>query len=1134
MNQLPTHWHGLLARRAATAACFLLSVPGYLIHAQPLATAPHLRRATQQAVALKGLLEQWEKQHHRTIAYRTDLVRNKVAVLPTAGGSPEEQLTALLQQVGLSFQKLRADYYVLIEAKTDKAGPAKTVPVKGRVTQTSGEALPGVTVLVKGTTNGTSTDADGNFTLDAPEEATLTFSFVGYQKQEVAVGSQTTVSVILREDDAALDEVVVVGYGTQKAGDVTGAIAGVTAKQIEERPVNRIENALAGQMPGVYVQTPSGEPGADLQIRVRGSASINASNEPLYVVDGVPVDNLRGINPTDVASLEVLKDAASAAIYGSRGSNGVVLVTTKRGKKGTPRLQFSGFTGLQQLERKVDVLSGEEWLQLRKDGIDEDWVGQNPTLNRADDDQAVRRQRLSRNGTVAISNANRLRYFYDPKWAYGQDSIGYVDWQDALFRKALMQQYTVGVSGGSDNVTYNVNGSYLDHDGIILGTNLRRATLRANLDAQIRKGIKLTMTLAPSMEWSSLGRVDGSDAQAANVLFVTPVVPKEAGIYAGAQPYGSYEYTGRFISPVAVMERSQVSGMRTRLNANMGLNFTLFKGLQLQLLGGLDNSYFQDQQYYPTSANRDWNTAANEGALSRSRYYQNFTTRYLFQSVFNYTRKIGNHSLNAILGYSVERTGFNNSQQENNRLPNDWSFLFDRSNSNTNQNNITAGREALLSYFSRVQYDYQQKYLVSASLRRDGSSRFGQNRPFGYFPAVSVGWRVSSESFMKDVSFISDLKLRASWGVTGNNRIPLNSQFATLAPSNYSFDGTVVTAYAPNNIANDELGWEQTASFNYGFDFSLFSNRVQVSADYYIKKTTDLLYTVPIVAVTGFSSSFVNLGDVRNQGIELGLNTQNLVGAFRWGTSFNASYNTNRVERLGSQNTSVPGGFTGLTSILQVGQPINSFLLYEAIGVYQTQAEVDAGPKMATTKVGDSKYKDQNNDGVIDNRDRALLGSPQPKFIFGITNTFSYKRFDMNVLVNAQQGGYLYSIIGRTIDKPVGYNYNRLERWTTRWRSETNPGDGMTPSINATTGAYFDSRWLYKSDYVRVKNITLGYTLPKSRLFSSARLYLAVENPYIRHEYTGGFSPEAVQATGYDSGSYAQARTYTIGFNLGL
>ena len=1017
------------------------------------------------------------------------------------------------------------------------AALAQSRTVSGKVTTTdTKETLPGVTVLVKGTTNGTGTGPDGTYTLQVPAQGgTLVFSFVGYATQEMVIGGQSTISPALSPDSKGLDEVVVVGYGTQKAGNVTGAVTGITAKEIEERPVNRIENALVGQMAGVYVQTTTGEPGADLVIRVRGAASINASNDPLYVVDGVPVDNLRGINPTDVANIEVLKDAASAAIYGSRGSNGVVLVTTKRGKKGAAKLQFSGYTGMQLAESRLKVQSAEDWIQMRKEGIDLAWVGQNPSLNRADDSRATRLQRLSVNG-APVSQINQTTYTYDPKWAYGQDSLDYIDWQKAIFRRAVMQQYTMGVSGGTDNVTYNVNGSFLDQTGIILGSDLRRATLRANFDAQIRKGIKLFMTLAPSMEWSSLGRVDGTGGQALNAAQMPPVAPKGAGIYVGADPYFTYPWSGRYISPVAVMERTDANGTRTRLNANMGLNLDIYKGLQLQLLGAMDNGYFQDQVFTPTNAARDW-FGAVEGSLSNSRYSQTFTSRYLFQSVFNYTRKFGDHSLNAILGYSVERTGSDFSQQENGQLPNDATYLFDRANSTVNRSFITAGKEALLSYFTRAQYDYKQKYLLSASLRRDGSSKFGANRPFGYFPAVSVGWRVSGEDFMQGVTFISDLKARASWGVTGNNRIPGNSQFATLGVSNYSLGGVSINGYAPAGFQNRDLGWEQTASFNYGLDFSVLQNRLQVSADYYTKQTTDLLYNVPLSSLTGFRNTFLNIGQVFNRGVELGLTSRNLVGAFEWSTNFNASYNMNRVEKLDYDNTPVPTGSSpgGFVSLLQVGLPINSYYLYDAVGVYKTQAEVDNEPKLANTRVGDIKYRDVNGDGKITDADRTIMGSPAPKYTFGVTNTFRYKGFDLNVLVNAQQGGQLYSLIGRSIDRPgMGYLYNHATTWNNRWKSEAEPGDGKTPSITAQNSSLLDSRWLYSSDYIRLKNITLGYTLPKRRFYSGARLYVALENAYIWHNYTGGFSPEALQGGGFDNGSYPQARTYTLGFNLSL
>jgi TonB-linked SusC/RagA family outer membrane protein len=1030
---------------------------------------------------------------------------------------------------------------LLLLAGSALAQSKPPVTITGKITAAkTNETLPGVTVLLKGTTNGTATGADGTYSLSVPGgDGTLIFSFVGYVKREVPLNGKTSISLSLDPDDNALDDVVVVGYGTQKAGNVTGAVAGITAKEIEERPVNRIENALVGQMPGVYVQTPSGEPGAELQIRVRGAASINAANDPLYVVDGVPVDNLRGINPTDVANIEVLKDAASAAIYGSRGSNGVVLVTTKRGKKGAARLNFSGYTGMQVAESKLNVQSAEEWIQMRKEGIDLAWVGQNPALNKATDSRAVRLQRLSANGTVPVSSTNIINYTYDPKWAYGQDSLAYIDWQKAIFRKAIMQQYTVGVSGGTDNVNYNVNGSFLNQDGIIIGSGLKRATLRANLDAQVRKGVKFFLTLAPSMEWSSLGRVDGTGGQALNAAQMPPVGPKEAGIYVGADPYTTYQWSGRYISPVAVMERTDANGTRIRLNANMGLNLDIYKGLQLQLLGALDNGYFQDQLYTPTNASREWFGAA-AGSLSTSRYSQTFNTRYLFQSVLNYNRSFGAggaHSVNAIVGYSVERTKTDFSQQENGQLPNDLTYLFDRNNSTVNRSYITADKDALLSYFARAQYDYKQKYLVSASIRRDGSSKFGQNRPFGYFPAVSAGWRISSEEFMKNVTFITDLKARASWGVTGNNRIPNSSQFSLLGASNYPLGGASTTGYAPTGFQNVDLGWEQTASFNYGLDFSVLNNRLQVSADYYTKNTTDLLYQVPLSSLTGFTRTYVNIGEVFNRGFELGLNSRNLVGAFEWTTSFNASYNMNRVEKLDYDNTPVPTGNSpgGYVSLLQVGIPVNSYYLYDAIGVYQTQAEVDSEPKLSNTRVGDIKYRDVNGDGKITDADRTIMGNPTPKYLFGITNRFRYKGFELSVLINAQQGGQLYSLIGRSIDRPgMGYLYNHLANWNNRWKSEAEPGDGHTPSITAQNSSLLDTRWMYSSDYLRIKNVTLGYDLPKSRFYGSARLYVALENAYIWHSYTGGFSPEALQAGGFDNGSYPQARTYTLGFNLAL
>ncbi|GAC1591616.1 MAG: hypothetical protein NVS3B25_11230 [Hymenobacter sp.] len=707
--------------------------------------------------------------------------------------------------------------------------------VSGKVTTAdTKEALPGVTVLLKGSTTGTGTGPDGTYSLQVPAQGgTLVFSFVGYATREVAIGGQATIDAALAPDSKGLDEVVVVGYGTQKASNVTGAVAGVTAREIEERPVNRIENALAGQMPGVSVQSVSGEPGADLQIRVRGTGSINASTEPLYVVDGVPVDNLRGLNPTDVANLEVLKDASAAAIYGSRGSNGVVLITTKRGKVGKAQLQFSGYTGVQTLERRINVQSPEEWIQMRKDGIDDAWValGKTASVNKpykASDPQDFRASELK----TTLRNPSTT-YMYDPKWQYGSDSLAYTDWQKAFFRKALMQQYILGVSGGTQDFNYSINGSYLNQQGLVINTGLQRGTVRANFDVKVRKGIRLSLTLAPSLEGSNLGRVDGKDQQALNAIQMPPVGPLDAGVLVGANPYPAYAWSGRYISPVAVLERTQNSTTRFRLNTNLGLNVDLLPGLQLQTLGGVDNVYMVNNSFTPTNASRDWATAANDGALSSASRNQNFSTHYLGQALLSYTKQLGSHSLNAIGGTALETTRQDNSGQNATKLPNDWSGLFNSANSTTTTYTSVPYKTALLSFFGRTQYSYKDKYLVSASLREDGSSKFGAQSHWGLFPAASVGWRVSEEAFLKDVKVISDLKLRASFGITGNNRIPDNVQYALLNPTNYSFNGAAVTGYSPANFANETLRWEQTTSYDAGLDFGLFGNRLLVSGDVY-------------------------------------------------------------------------------------------------------------------------------------------------------------------------------------------------------------------------------------------------------------------------------------------------------------
>ena len=1015
------------------------------------------------------------------------------------------------------------------------------IAISGHITSPSGESVPGVSVVLKGTTTGTISDIDGFYNLNTPEkEGTLIFSFVGFKTQEVPFKNTPVIDIILEAAENSLEEVVVVGYGTAKRGNIANAVSSISDKDLEDRPLNRIENAFSGQLAGVYAQTTNGEPGAEMQVRVRGTGSINASNEPLYVVDGVPVDNLRGINPNDVQSIDVLKDAAAAAIYGSRGSNGIVIVTTKKGKKGKPRLTFNTYMGVQRLESRIDMLTAPDWIQMRKESIDEQWIADGQTKNpkkdyKASDSQEYRAAELgiSRWATPSLSTANRI---YDPKWEYGQDSLTYLDWQKEMFRDALMKNYQLGVSGGSDDMSYNISTSFLDQDGIAIGTNMKRANLRANFEAKVANRFKFGLMLAPSVEWSNTGRVDGKDNTAMVAIQMPPIVDKIAGKYTGAMPFGSYAWSGRYQNPIANMERSTFEARRYRLNSNAYLNVDIVSGLQAQFLTAMDYNYYNDLRFTPTSALRDWATTP-EGTATVARKDQNWNNRFLFQSMLNYKKSFAKtHNVDVIAGYAVEQSQGENTSQTATGFANDWSPVFSTATVKSTGSSIGAARGGLVSYISRASYDYKGKYILSASFRRDGSSKFGANKRWANFPAASAAWRISEESILKNNKLISDLKLRASWGVTGNNRIVDNAQFSLLGQQNYPLNNTSVAGFSPVTIENLDLGWEQTNSKNLGLDFGLFRNRVLASVDLYRRLTNDLLLQAPVSATSGFGISWQNVGDIENKGVELNLTTRNIVSKdFNWKTNFNVSYNKNEVLRLGFDDTPIPTGFTNLTHVIQVGAPINSMILYEHVGVFMTSDDLAKYPKMATMKAGDSQYADKNGDGIITAADRAILGKPTPDYTFGFTNDFTYKRFDLRIVAFAQTGGNIYSMIGRSIDRPgMGYLYNKLAIWKDRWQSAEKPGNGFVPSINATTGSFYDTRWLYSSDYLRIKNITIGYNAPKIRGLNSLRVYASLENPHIWHKYYGGLSPEALNDAGGDYGGYPQAKVFTFGVNAGF
>ncbi len=927
-----------------------------------------------------------------------------------------------------------------------------------------------------------------------------------------------------------IEEVVVIAYGTQKKGEVTGSVGRVNAETFKDRPIARVDQALTGQIAGVKTRSTTGKPGEPLEIRVRGSASISASNSPLYVVDGMVVDDMANVSPDDVQSIEVLKDAASTAMYGSRGSNGIVIVTTKKGASGKPAFSFSQYYGIQTIEKKLDIMTSSEWSDYATEAINKKWEALAPG-NSASDSYAVRANYFNLANTTDYNLAN-INYMIDPRW--GTNQVANIDWQDIFYRPASVQSYQLSARGGNKNVKYLISGAYFDQEGLAINTGFKRFNLSAVIDLNISDKWKAGISFRPSYSKSYGATVDGKDNLAHKMLSMVPVAELNAGVYTNFWKNTRYRWAGSTQSPIGVMENTTNNTNEFRLLSSLYVSYDILPDLNIKISGGATNNFNLNNGYTPTF-DLITNTPGQVSIASRRTVNYN---RYLGEALLNYKKTFGDHSIAAIAGYSVENYRTTTQYNRNKGFPNDdlKTFNFTQSASVLNSE-YTASEWMLISMFGRVNYDYKKKYMLLASIRRDGSSRFGWDNLWGVFPAFGAGWKVDKEDFLKDVSWLNNLKLRYSWGENGNNSIGDYRAFGTLAGGNYSFGGNLSNGLIPNTIENRNLTWEKTQSSDFGLELGLF-NRVDFTADYYIKKTKDLLLEQPVAAVTGYTTMWSNVGSVQNKGLELELNTKNLVGEFRWNTSANIAFNKNKVLQLGSDNTPIYTGFSNSTNIIQVGQELNAFYLYEAIGVLST-ADIN-NPNVAKTSgaiAGDVKYKDFNGDGVINEDDRHIIGGPTPDYYWGFTNTFSYKNFDLSVFFQGQKGGYSYALLGRAIDRTgMGTTTNVMGNWANRWRSDADPGDGRTPRLDGTTGSLLDTRWLYDATYIQLKNVTLGYNFPKdlvNRLkISSLRVYVSLENVWRKDHYYGGYNPESVQSDGTDYGAYPNAKVYMMGLNF--
>ena len=1112
-------------------------------HQQPQA-GPTQKPATGETVALKTLLRQWERDHHVTIFYESALVGTK-RVVPQAGvATLDSKLAAVLPQAELRYKKLRDDYYLIVSQNEapggagSAAGPTATasgahvqdVLVAGRVTsRDNGEPLPGVTILVKGTNLGASTNSEGNFSLSVPDNSVLVFSSVGFASQEIMVnGATPTLVVALAPDVKALSEVVVVGYGTQSRQQLTTAITSVSAAAIERQPVAGFDQALQGQAPGVQVTAPSGAPGAGINVRIRGNATIGLNASPLYVIDGIPVlptydqelavggqrpNPLNAINPNDIESIDVLKDGAASAIYGVRASNGVVVITTKRGKVGKATVGFSTYFGRQVIRRELDLLNGRQFAALYND-------------------------QLVNSGLAPAYNPDTVRTN--------------TDWQNEVYRPANIQNYQLNVSGGTDKTRYYLSGGYFKQDGISLNSGFDRYTFKLNLDQQLssrfRAGTSLNLSRTGNNNSSRSENGAGSSGTVLGTLASIPTMPVR-------NPDGSYAvnpFARNFDNPVGNLLESSNKATIYQVIGNVYAELDILKNLTLRSTAGIDfrsqiENEFITRDYPGTSG--PGTAEANRGS---GRTGTNQQVIWLQENTLTYRPSLGEkHNLTLLAGESMQVSDrFTSSASGNGYASNAVPYL--SGVSVFNKPSSYQDQWGLLSFFGRATYDYDQRYLASVSLRADASSRFRPGKQYGYFPAVSAAWRVSKEAFFPENKVVSDLKLRGSFGANGNQEFFTYQRFSRYGIG-YTYPGAgtaVASGIAQSDIGNNDLKWETTYQYNAGLDLSLLDNRLTFTADVYRKHTRDLLQLVTIPLSTGADNLSIlqNVGSIRNQGLELGLTTNNVqpINGFGWTTNLNFTMNRNKVLDLG-QVVSTEGRLEDRrieagNGFVLVGQPLGVFYAYQVQGIFQSQAEVDAAARQSPgrTAAGDIRFRDLNGDGIINDKDRTIIGNPNPKSIAGVTNTFTFKGLELSIFFQGSFGNDIYNQNRETLESmrdPLNQTTRVLNRWTP---TNTNTDVPRAIAADPNGNARYSDRFIEDGSYVRLKNLTLAYNLPTSLIkhaaLSNLRLYVTGQNLTTWTNYSG-YDPEvssdpfSTTGQGRDFGVYPQSRTYTVGLN---
>jgi len=1009
-------------------------------------------------------------------------------------------------------------------------GYAQSPAIKGTVRDDKGQALTGVSIVQKGSNNATSSGSEGEFSINAATGTVLVFTYVGYATKEVTVTNSNTLRVVLSSKELAMDEVVVIGYGRQQRKDLTGSVSTISRSQIRDIPVSSADQKLIGQVPGLQISSPTGAPGGGTDIKIRGSGSIGAGDNPLFVVDGFPISNTSGqtynplntINPDDIESVTVLKDASSTAIYGSRGANGVIVITTRRGKSGQPAVSVSAYTGVQKVPQKgrPQVLNGTEYAQFQRERVVDDFASR---------------------GLVATDNDIPAAYRNPTQYGKG------TDWYETVLQRGVVNNIDANLSGGSDATRYSLSIGHLKQEGVIRYTDFERYSIRANIESSLSKRVKVGASLAPS--YTVQNRNDFNTGQRdvlTRALWLSPIVPvtdsagnrtrfiTSPGAIGAGNPLNTLEYAGtkaKYFRGIAAAfaEYEILTGLKARYSFNIDYsNSNAFSFRPSFVIGETGNP------------NPNLSTPNSSSSTSN-----NFN--WLSELTVNYDKTFGaDHRINALVGYTAQKErgegyNFNATNYPDN--------LIQTINASALLNGPGAFIEkwALLSYLARVNYAWKDKYLFTATIRSDGSSRFGANKQYGSFPSAAFAWRASEENFLKGITWISNLKLRASYGRSGNFNIGNYSYSSGISGANYSFGGGLANGRVSTSISNQDLTWETSDELDLGMDLAVLKSRLNLTFDFYNRITTGMLYNSEIPFASGFGSALINSGKIRNRGIELGLSSVNFTGPFTWTSNFIISFNRNEVLALNDKNDPIYSGRSGegnFTHKTEVGKPIGQFFGYVFEGLYLSQADLDKYPKHNSSVIGSVRYKDVSGDGkILPFSDFDVIGNAQPDFTYGFTNNFGYKGIDLSVVLVGSQGGQVMKT-GNEFSTNIDGVFNVDKKFLNRWRSAQNPGDGKTPTTNGARVIYRDinSTWIEDGSYLRIQNVSLGYNVNpqfvgRSRVIKGLRVYGSVQNLAMFTKYSGA-NPEAstngssVLTPGRDFTNYPLPRIVTVGVNM--